>query len=92
MQKLQQQSQGLNHQQLQRKIEAITADHVIQNVILPAVNEILQYTLNEPDKAREAVKKFMDNELFRKHYWTNDDEEDSNNESLMNKKKKDLGS
>jgi len=48
--------------------------------------------LNEPDKAREAVKKFMDNELFRKHYWTNDDEEDSNNESLMNKKKKDLGS
>ena len=35
----------------------------------------------EPDRAREAVKKVMDNELFRKHYWTNDDEEDSNNES-----------
>ena len=81
MQRLQQQSQGLNHQQLQRKIEAITADHVIQNVILPAVNEISQYALNEPDKARGAVKKVMDNELFRKHYWTNDDEEDSNNES-----------
>ena len=81
MQKLQQQSQGLNHQQLQRKIEAITSDHIIQNVILPAVNEISQYALNEPDKAREAVKKVMDNELFRKHYWTNDDEEDYNNES-----------
>jgi hypothetical protein len=37
--------------------------------------------LNEPDKAREVVKKVMDNELFRKHYWRNDDEEDSNNES-----------
>jgi hypothetical protein len=37
--------------------------------------------LNEPDKAREVVKKVMDNELFIKHYWRNDDEEDSNNES-----------
>jgi len=45
------------------------SQHVIQNVILPAVNDISQYALNEPDKAREAIKKVMNNELFRKYYW-----------------------
>jgi integrase/recombinase XerD len=50
------------------------SQHVIQNVILPAVNDISQYALNEPDKAREAIKKVMNNELFRKYYWYEEEE------------------
>jgi hypothetical protein len=33
-----------------------------------------QYALNEPDKAREAIKKVMNNELFRKYYWYEEEE------------------
>jgi hypothetical protein len=58
--------------------------YIIQNVILPAVNDISQYALNEPEKAREAIKKVMENKLFRFHYWDDDDNvgaEDNNNDN-----------
>jgi integrase/recombinase XerD len=51
------------------------SQHIIQNVILPAVNDISKYALTEPDKAKESVKKVLENESFRKHFWydANDD-------------------
>jgi integrase/recombinase XerD len=57
--------------------------YIIQNVILPAVNDISQYALNEPEKAREAIKKAMENKLFRFHYWDDDNvgADDNNNDN-----------
>jgi integrase/recombinase XerD len=54
------------------------SQHIIQNVILPAVNDISKYALTEPDKAKESVKKVLENESFRKHFWY-DANDDNNN-------------
>jgi hypothetical protein len=59
--------------------------HIIQNIILPAVNDISQYAFSEPDKAKAAIKNVLENKLFQMHYWEGHDDEKYINESDPNK-------
>ncbi len=59
--------------------------HIIQDIILPAVNDISQYAFSEPDKAKAAIKNVLENKLFQMHYWEGHDDEKYINESDPNK-------
>jgi len=58
---------------------------IIQDIILPAVNDISQYAFSEPDKAKAAIKNVLENKLFQMHYWEGYDNEKYINESDPNK-------
>jgi hypothetical protein len=40
------------------------SQHVIQNVILPAVNDISKHTFTEPEKAIDIIKRVMDDPRY----------------------------